>query len=90
MLKPKLINKKLHKLVAGCCKICKADIYDILDVHRIVPGEQGGKYTEFNTVVICSNCHRKVHAGTIVIDRWYSSTAGKLLRVIIDGQESFL
>ena len=90
MPKKKLINKKLAKLVARKCRLCPAKIYDLLDCHRIIPGEDGGEYTEDNVVVICSNCHRLVHDNHIIIDRWYHSTAGRLLRIIRDGKEDFV
>lgn len=39
---------------------------------------------------ICSNCHMLVHAKKIIIDKWYHSTEGRKIRVIIDGEEKFL
>ena len=83
-MKPKLINKKLYKLVAEKCRICKNDIYEVLDVHRL---EAGGRYSQDNTVVICTLCHRKHHSGIIKIDKWYHSTNGNLLRWIDENNE---
>ena len=86
----KIINKQETKLIAKECKFCKKDINDILDVHRITPGSDGGKYHKCNTVVSCANCHRLVHANKIIIDRWYESTKGPLLHWFdIDGIEHF-
>jgi uncharacterized protein with PIN domain len=31
------------------------------DVHRIIPGMSGGKYTPNNIMVLCPNCHRLAH-----------------------------
>ena len=85
-----LIDKKLIKKVAGKCRICGESAYELLDVHRLVAGEDGGRYIRANTTVICVSCHRKVHAGKITIDGWYSSTAGYLLRWIDEeGVEHF-
>jgi 5-methylcytosine-specific restriction endonuclease McrA len=84
------INKKEYKRAAGKCRICKNPSYSQLDVHRLLPGEAGGKYTLENSVPICSNCHRAVHAKEIEIDRWYFSTAGYLLRIIVNGEERFV
>lgn len=71
-----LINKVIKKKIDKKCYFCGQDDYSVLDCHRIIPGEEGGKYTEHNTVTACSNCHRKVHSGQIKIDRKYFSTSG--------------
>lgn len=73
----KTISKIAKKKYEGKCYLCESDIYETLDCHRIIPGEEGGKYTDHNTLVACSNCHRKIHAGHIKIDRKYLSTSGK-------------
>jgi 5-methylcytosine-specific restriction endonuclease McrA len=90
MRRTRKINKKTFKRSAGKCRLCGEHTYELLDVHRIIPGKDGGKYTEDNTVAICANCHRKVHAGDIEIDRWYFSTAGYLLRIVVNGEEKFV
>lgn len=77
--KKKLIDKKTKKLIEKRCRFCGADDYCVLDVHRIVPGERGGRYESLNTAVACSNCHRKIHDGKIRVDRFYYSTKGWLL-----------
>lgn len=75
----KLINKKVKKHMDGKCHFCDVSDYSLLDVHRIVPGEEGGIYTEFNTVTVCANHHRSIHSGEIKIDRKYMSTRGWVL-----------
>lgn len=35
------------------------------DKHRIVGGNKGGKYKKGNIIVLCPNCHRVEHHGTI-------------------------
>ena len=83
-----LINKVAKKHLDGICKFCPCDNYDLLDVHRIVEGSEGGKYTDFNTITVCSLCHRKIHAGLIKIDRKYQSTSGRwVLHFWIEGEE---
>lgn len=85
------MDKQLKKRTDGKCLFCDEDDYDLLDVHRIVPGEQGGKYNEHNTITVCSLCHRKIHAGRIVTHRKYYSTSGKyVLHCEIDGQEEWV
>ena len=90
MYKRKIVNKKLYKKVNNICRICKNDHYEVLDVHRIVSGESGGKYTRENSVSICSNCHRLVHNGVIKIIGWVKSTDGNLLHIIQNGEEKIL
>lgn len=75
----KIINKINKKKLDKKCFFCKTDEYCILDVHRILPGEKGGKYQELNTITVCSNCHRKIHNDKIKIDRKYPSTHGWVL-----------
>jgi 5-methylcytosine-specific restriction endonuclease McrA len=88
MRRKKTINKSHKKQVDKRCKFCGGDEYCTLDVHRIVPGAAGGKYTEHNTVTACSNCHRKIHEGKIKIDRKYPSTMGWVLHYFSeDGTE---
>lgn len=77
--KKRLLNKKAAKNYHGRCQFCGEDRQELLDAHRIVPGEEGGVYSDPNTVVACANCHRLTHAGVIRIDRKYFSTQGWLL-----------
>jgi hypothetical protein len=86
----KLINKKAKKHLAGKCKFCPCNIYEFLDVHRIKEGNEGGKYTDQNTVVCCRKCHQLIHDGKIIIEGQYPSISGKLvLHYFIDGQEFY-
>lgn len=34
----------------------------VCDCHRVVPGKDGGLYTEDNVEVLCPNCHRVAHS----------------------------
>jgi len=47
------------------CQLC---CYDRLpcDVHRLIPGPQGGTYRPPNIVALCVRCHREVHRGIAV------------------------
>jgi len=71
------LNKKLAKRLAGKCQLCGNDCYEVLDIHRLVPGSKKGKYTNQNTICACSNCHRKVHAGKIQIIGKHPCTSGR-------------
>lgn len=85
-----LIDKVAKKKHDKKCHFCGCDQYELLDVHRIIEGSDGGKYTEFNTVTTCALCHRKIHAGMIKIDRKYLSTTGRwLLHYWLDGEEKW-
>lgn len=86
----RIINKIIKKKIDKKCYFCSCDKYELLDVHRIIEGSQGGQYTEFNTLTVCSLCHRKIHAKMIVIDRKYMSSSGKkILHYWIDGEEKW-
>lgn len=87
----KIINKKAKKHMDGKCYFCSCDQYELLDVHRIVEGKDGGKYVEYNCVTVCVSCHRKIHNGLIKIFRKYYSTIGKYVLHYIDenGVEHF-
>ena len=91
MKKPARINKKNFKKSEGKCRICGEKRYELLDCHRILSGQNNGEYKNGNVAVICSNCHRLVHAGVIVIDRYYLCTdATYKLRIISGGEEKFI
>lgn len=91
MLNKTFKNKQSFKRSIGRCQICNDKRYEVLDAHRWrIEGKDGGKYTDDNTVCVCSKCHRLIHAGKIVILGTFSSTAGKLLNYLSeDGIEKF-
>lgn len=77
MGRKRLVDKISLKKHQGKCYFCETNDYVLLDVHRIIPGEDGGEYTDHNSLVVCVSCHRKIHAGQIKIDKKYFSTSGK-------------
>lgn len=83
----RLSFKQKLKLTSKSCYICEEDNYSLLDVHRILPGSEGGKYSKFNSICLCCKCHRKCHSGDIVIDRKYNSSKGVILHYFEDGKE---
>ena len=94
MARKRKVNKEALKRGVKKCKFCPCDIYELLDVHRILEGKDGGKYEQSlnsvasNCVVACASCHRKIHAGFIKIDRWYSTVTGAAtLHYWMDGVE---
>ena len=89
-LNPK-INKQNFKHVAGKCRLCGQGPYEILHVHRIHPGRDGGEYTQLNSVPLCANCHALVETGSIAIHAWLSSTKGSVLHITDEnGDEQFV
>ncbi len=87
--KKKLIDKVVKKLRDKKCFFCDCEIYEVLDVHRIVEGSLGGQYSEHNSLTVCSLCHRKIHAGIIKIDRKYPTSNGKDVLHYWIGEEEF-
>lgn len=83
-------EKELRKKINNKCLFCGEADKNVLDVHRILPGKDGGKYTLPNTVRCCANCHRKCHSGEIEIKGWYFSTKGMVLHCFKNGKEEFL
>ncbi len=50
-------------MVVGCP-------YNILyDIHRLIPGADGGKYVIGNMFAICPNHHAEVHRGIITLEK---------------------
>jgi len=78
-MQKKQSRKKIQKLLYNKCFFCENNNQNTLDLHRIIPGCQGGVYTPSNTIVECANCHRRTHSGEIVIDKKYTTTTGKTL-----------
>lgn len=73
MLRQKGILK--IKLKKYKCEICKESNIKILDFHHIIP-QSDKNCTNFssNIAIICANCHRKTHSGSIKIIGIISST----------------
>lgn len=87
-MRKKLVNKKATKKFAKKCYFCNENNYVSLQCHRIIFGENNGTYEDKNVLVVCGNCHAKIHAGIIKIDRKYLSTSGSwILHYWIDDQE---
>lgn len=84
-------KKQIKKLYDKKCYFCPECDYNLLDVHRIIEGKDGGKYHEANTITVCCKCHRKIHSGKIKIFRKYTTSLGKIVLHFIDenGEEKY-
>jgi 5-methylcytosine-specific restriction endonuclease McrA len=52
----------------------------VVEIHHIIERKDGGKNYGANLVPCCSNHHSLIHTGDIVVDRYFNSTRGWLLR----------
>jgi hypothetical protein len=51
----------------GACVLCGST--EELQRHHLVPRSKGGSDTPENQVVLCGECHRRLHAGEVTLDR---------------------
>ena len=67
-LSPKKI-RILRIFVDYKCEGCKKDEEEVgtLEPHRIQRGNMGGKYVLRNILMICSKCHKEIHANELGI-----------------------
>jgi hypothetical protein len=90
MRKKKLIDKKIKKRVDKKCCFCGEDNMVVLDVHRIEPGSEGGKYVEQNSLLCCVLCHRRIHAEQIkVLGKRLCTNGHFVVHFIENGEEKF-
>lgn len=70
------VRSKLKKV----CEICGSKNKSTIDKHHIIPRTDPRTTDNIsNLAIICSNCHRRVHAGEIIIEGVYTTSAGTLL-----------
>lgn len=75
-----MTKKQTFKYQDKECFFCGTK--ETLDAHRLIPGKEGGKYTRWNTITTCCNCHRKCHLGIIKVIGKYQTTAGPKINYI--------
>lgn len=83
------INKQSHKNLYKYCFFCGETDYCTLECHRIIHGKDSGAYNFENVLVLCGNCHSRVHSSEIVIDRKYKQLGSPVYKVHywINGEE---
>ena len=85
-------SKKDFKKYIKSCFFCNESNINLLDVHRIHEGYKGGGYHHENVLVLCANCHRKVHASEIYNIKKYKSYGSDCLfqvNYFINNEEFF-
>lgn len=58
------VKEVLRAMCDNTCQNCgktQLQLNDKLQIHRIKRGYLGGKYVPNNILVICKNCHKKIH-----------------------------
>jgi hypothetical protein len=83
-------RQQIAKFTKKKCFFCGEDDHAVLQAHRIISGENGGKYHDANILVSCANCHCKIHDGQITVDcRKYKSSSAKMFIHYWDNGEEF-
>lgn len=62
---PERIKKKLRQQADNQCPICGENDEFTFEYHHIKPHSEGGEPEEENLILLCRNCHAKVHHGKI-------------------------
>lgn len=63
---------------SGVCEICFFNKKKAMEIHHIIP-RYDSRCTDLpaNTVCICANCHNLIHAGEIIAEGWFGTSAGQ-------------
>lgn len=65
-LSKRTISKILKRANQGCMECGWNE--STCDIHHIIPKKQGGTDENKNLIVICPNCHRKVHTHKLILN----------------------
>jgi hypothetical protein len=73
-----------EKLIPICCEICGEDDKATLHKHHVVPRTDGNSDNNpMNLAILCSNCHNKIHHGSLKVIGIYPSTKLPYRRTVI-------
>jgi 5-methylcytosine-specific restriction enzyme A len=71
----RIVAEYAQRKADGVCQLCNrpAPFRDrngepFLEIHHIIPLEEGGQDTIGNVVALCPNCHRKMHELNLTAD----------------------
>lgn len=68
------------------CEVCGESNIKVLDRHHIIPRtDPSCTELDSNLAVVCSNCHRMIHAGEIIIEGVFKTSEGAQLFWHYDG-----
>ena len=62
---PKPTEKLIWQLANSRCSFCFFDEIEALDVHHIVPRSEDGPNEPGNLILVCRNCHARIHSKAI-------------------------
>jgi 5-methylcytosine-specific restriction endonuclease McrA len=77
-------NRQARKPKKVSCEICECQVKATLHWHHIIPRTDPKCTDDWkNVVVVCSNCHNKIHADIIKIFGIYDSTKLPYKRTVV-------
>ena len=62
---PKQTEKLAYQQAGSRCSFCHFDDVSSLDLHHIVPRSENGSNEPSNLILVCKNCHARIHSGVI-------------------------
>lgn len=62
---PRTTEKLIFQQANSRCPFCGCDEVGLLVIHHIVPRASGGSNAPGNLILVCRNCHARIHSGTI-------------------------
>ena len=84
----KKTRKKQNRSGNEICSICKN--HSILICHHINGRDIEDANKSWNLVNICDTCHRKIHEGILIIEKWAMTSSGMELFWHKKGEENIL
>ena len=82
----KAIRRKINRSGKYPCQICRNK--RILIEHHINGRDIEDAEKWWNKAGVCSNCHRLIHEGEVIIEKWCSTTNGRELLWHFKNEES--
>jgi predicted restriction endonuclease len=65
------------KLIKNKCEVCGERNKSVLDAHHVIPKNDKRSTDKLdNLICVCSNCHRRIHRGEVILEGRYSTSVG--------------